>query len=66
MNRQNKLVTRGRFNALTRKMQLRNAQYQNNAKLADEVAKRLEPFIKDQIARQVDDTLAGYGLIDRD
>jgi len=53
MNRQNKLVTRSRSNALTRKMQLRDAQSQNNAKLADEVAKRLEPFIRAEIARQL-------------
>jgi hypothetical protein len=34
-------------------MQLRDAQSQNNAKLADEVAKRLEPFIRAEIARQL-------------
>jgi hypothetical protein len=53
MNREKRLLAAGRVNALTRKQQLRDAQLQNNSALADEVAKRLEPFIKAEIARQL-------------
>jgi len=53
MNREKRLLSAGRFNALTRKQQLREAQSRNNSALADEVAKRLEPFIKAEIARQL-------------
>lgn len=53
MNREKRLLSAGRFNALTRQQQLREAQSQNNSKLADEVAKRLEPFIKAEIERQL-------------
>lgn len=53
MNREKRLLSAGRFNALTRKQQLRDAQSQNTIKIADEVAKRLEPFIKAEIARQL-------------
>lgn len=58
MNRDKRLLSAGRFNALTRKMQLREAQSRNNSALADEVAKRLEPFIKAEIARQLADAQA--------
>lgn len=52
-NRQARLLSAGRLNALTRKQQLREAQAQNNVALADKVAKLLEPFIKAEIARQL-------------
>jgi hypothetical protein len=59
MNREKRLLSSGRFNALTRKQQLRDAQARNNATLADEVAKRLEPFIRAEIARQLDEVFSG-------
>ena len=59
MNRESRLLSAGRFNALTRKQQLRDAQSQNNSALADKITAQLLPLIKAEIARQLEEAFSG-------
>lgn len=53
--RSNKQTTAARYSVLTRARQLKNLQARKDDALAADIAKLLEPFIKDEIARQLAD-----------
>lgn len=57
MNRQNRLTTSRRQLIFTRKQQLADLAGRKNNELADQIARQLEPFIKAEIARQLEDAL---------
>ena len=57
MNRQSKLNERRRFTVQTRKQQLQDLQSERFTGIAQEVATKLEPFIKAEITRQLDEAL---------
>jgi len=53
MNRQNRLLSAGRLNALTRKQELESLRRRKDTELAEQVSARLEPFIVAEIERQL-------------
>ena len=62
MNREKRLVSRGRIEAFTRKQELAELKRRKDLQLADEIAKRIEPLIEAEVAKQLERALEDRGI----